>query len=443
MSNKLDDLIDKFKKEENTTGERIAYALKNYLCDFTEALETKVNDEKNSSNRVVQKIKNMMINCTNRGDYSARHMFPVVAGKEFNILSKEIDDKIVLERINTEIRKCQNGNGIEIDGMEIGSHSYKVPVGYIYTNVTKSELEHISKNGKNSLVVEDKSGEKHRLDYYLIWSEIAILNCKRMWQLTKLYKDENPIVFAPYAKRLFRIEIDIEEIVANKGIQIKSIDFLLQENGLDNMFMLGKELVWNVKIEKRAEFSKKKTPVSDAIHWKYYFKDLLPCEYIIPKNITWPTFRAENISDKEVSFDFENEYLGEFEKISIFEINENDFEKQEIYWPQYNLRKLARQNRIRSFADAYYEAKKFESVLPEGIRISCVQTNIPEGKMIIEKFPVNMTVYNKGRFGYKNTNRLIVVFDCENDNMLNLDYFNFVLGYLTFCFPEIGWEGAV
>lgn len=443
MSNKLDDLINKFNEEGNVTGERIAEALKTYLCEFTEELRNNIMFEQNSQNRVVNKVKNMMINCADKGDYSARHMFPVITGKDFNILSKEIDDKVVLKRLNAGIRSCQNGKGIELNGIEIGSYKYKVPVGYVYANVTKTQLDQIMKAENNSLVVVDKSGKSHKLDYYLVWSDIAVSKCKKLWQLSRLYKDEEPIVFAPYAKRLFRIEIDIEEIAAQKGIQIESLNFLLKENGIENYVMLGKELVWNVEIKNQAEFSKKVTPIADVVHWKYFFKDLSPHQYILPKDSSWPTFRIETAMGEEVRFDFEYEYPGEFERISVFEINANDFGKEKIYWTNYNVQKLAKQSRIRSFADAYYEAKKLESVFPAGVKISGIRPNLPDGKKMVEKYPTNMTVYDKGRFGYKNTNRLFVVFDCERDDLLGVDYFNFVLGYLTFCFPEIGWEGAI
>ena len=53
-----------------------------------------------------------------------------------------------------------------------------------------------------------------------------------------------------------------------------------------------------------------------------------------------------------------------------------------------------------------------------------------------------MTIYDKGRFGYKNTNRLYIIFNVDKNNVFVEDYINFVLGYLTYCFPEIGWEGA-
>lgn len=443
MSNKLDDLIKKFKEEKNTSGERIADALKNYLCDFTETLRAEVEKELRLSPRVVNKIKNMMIDCSVKGDYTARRMFPVVNEKGFNILSSEIDDKVVLERINAGIRKCQSGNGIVINGIEIGSYRYKIPVCYIYTETTKEELDSLIQNGKRSLKITDKNGEKHSLDYYLVWSDAAVLKCRRMWQLSKVYRDEDPIVFAPYAKRLFRIEVDVEELISIKGIQIESIDFMLEKNRLKEVFMLNKELVWNVRIEDQTEVSKKAAPVADVIHWKYYVKDLLAYQYIIPKSITWPTFRVDSFSDKDICFDFENEYLGEFERVSIYEINEKDFDREDLFCPRYNQSELARQSRIRSYADAYYEVKKFESVLPQEIRIRCVQPNMPEGMTHAEKYPVNMTVYDKGRFGYKNTNRLFVVFDCSGNNLLVLDYVNYILGYLTFCFPEIGWEGAL
>ena len=62
-----------------------------------------------------------------------------------------------------------------------------------------------------------------------------------MWYLSKLYKDETPIVFAPYANRLFRIEIDVEELISKKEIQMVSIDLKLEQNGLNEFFLLNKE----------------------------------------------------------------------------------------------------------------------------------------------------------------------------------------------------------
>jgi len=275
----------------------------------------------------------------------------------------------------------------------------------------------------------------------MIWSDLAISRCKKMWKMSQLYKDEMPIVFAPYAKRLFRIDIDVEELTSIKGIQIKSIDFKLEENKLDTYFLINQELVWNAKIEEQSEVTNTVSPVADNKLWKYTVKDLLANQYIIPKENVWPTFRIETSSEKDICFVFESEYHSSFERVSIYEIDEKDFKDECIFKPNYNLSKYDKQFRVRSLADAYYEIKKF--YLPNSIKFTNVQANKPDGKSICERYPANMTVYDKGRFGYKNTNKLYIVFECNEASGIVFDYIDFILGYLTFCFPEIGWEGVI
>lgn len=451
MSNKLDDLIIKFKDENNTTGERIAYALKEYLSDFTEMLKEEIVTEK--SPRKVNKVGNMLINCSDEVDCISEHMYPVVKDKGFWILASDRDDKTVLERINTGIRNCQNG-----DKTSFSFYQYRVPACYVYVEATKEELEELCQSNKYMLVVCDKDGKEHEIPYYMVWSELALVNCKKIWKMSQLYKDEKPIVYAPYAKRLFRIEIDVEELTSIKGIQVEAIDFKLKQNGLENKFLLNQELVWNVKIDDQSdvktfeegnngrekmglEITSTVSPVADVVHWKYLITELLPNQYIIPKDQSWPTFRIDSVSEKEIQFDFETEYSGSFERVTIYEINGKDFRNKQIFYPQYNAINNDKQYRIRSLADAYYEIKKFS--FPYEIKLQNVQINKPDNKKIFKKYPVNMTIYDKGRFGYKNTNKLYVLFDCNEESTFVTDYINYVLDYLTFCYPEIGWEGAI
>lgn len=441
MLKKLDDLILKFQEENNNSGKRMAEAIKEYLCEFTDTLRTNVEQEINKPPYFVNKVANRMISCSSESDYTVRHFFPVVKEKMFNILSSEKNDKKVLERLNEGIRHCQSDNGVNLYGIDIGSYKYKIPAAYIYTDATQIRADCL-KDKKYSLDIVDKNGKNYSLNYYLIWSDEAVSKCKKLWNMTKLYGDETPIVFAPYAKRLFRIDIDIEELISNYGIQIENIDFQLERNGLKQSFMLNQELVWNVKIEEQPEVNKRKSPFGDIVKWKYIFQDLQSYHYIVPKTPTWPTCRLNSLSENEVGLEFENEYLQEFERITIYELEEKDMIGKDIFYPRYNLKNFDKKYRVRSISDAYYEVMKFD--LPEGIRLKNIQTNLPESKQIVEKYPVHMTVYDKGRFGYKNTNRLFVIFDYDDSSSSMLvDYINYILGYLTFCFPEIGWEGAI
>ena len=436
MHNKLDELIQKFKMENNNLGERLAVAIKEYLDDFTDSMKDKVEAEVKSLPWVVNKVVNFMINCEKENEYTARHIFPVVKEKDFYIIRKEVDDKGVLANLNTGIKNLLHNKISEFDWYQ----SKVIPVGYVYIEASKETLEELQQSKKYKLNITDKNGVIHELTYFLTWSDMAVLKCKKLWKMSQLYKDETPILYAPYAKRLFRIDVDVEELLSDKTIQVKTIDLKLKNNGINEILLLNKELVWNVKIEEHAGAEAKVSPVGDVLHWKYCFKELLNNQYIIPKVNCSPSFKVNVMNEKSVQYDFENEYTNSFERVTIYNFSDNDFQSESVFRPRYNENNLEKQFRIRSLADASYELKKF--IAPKDILISAVQKNLPIDKMLVKKYSSNMTIYDKGRFGYKNTNRLYIIFNVDKNNVFVEDYINFVLGYLTYCFPEIGWEGA-
>lgn len=435
MHNKLDELIQKFRIENNNLGERLAVAVKEYLDEFTDSLRGKVEAEIDYLPRSVNKVVNFMINCEKENEYTARHIFPVVKEKNFYIVRKEVDDKGVLESLNNGIKKLLSDKVSEFDW-----YPTKVPVGYIYVEASKEILEELQQSKKYTLNIIDKNGVIHELTYFLTWSDIAVSKCKKLWKMSQLYKDETPILYAPYAKRLFRIDIDVEELLSDKTIQVEAIDLKLKNNGIDETVLLNKELAWNVRMEEHVGIEAQVSPVGEVLHWKYCFKELLENQYIIPKVHCCPSFKIDVVNEKCVQYDFENEYTGSFERVTIYNFSDNDFKDERVFRPRYNENNLEKQFRIRSLSDANYEVKKFTA--PENISIIAVQTNLPNDKLLVKKYSSDMKIYDKGRFGYKNTNRLYIIFDVDKNNVFFKDYIDFVLGYLTYCFPEIGWEGA-
>lgn len=391
MQKKFDELIDRFSDENNTAGVRITTAVKEYMNTFTKALANKLELEEEYYPGNVNKVVNLMIECDAEENYTGGHFYPVLNESGFNIVKSENNDKEVIKHINAGISKIKEKSGLEQ-----------------YTN-------------------------------YLVWSDLAIKKCKRIWNMSRIYKCEEPIVYAPYAKRLFSIEVNIQELSANDNLQIQNLDLQLNKNGIQDKILLDKELVWNIKIDEPAGIEPVVSPVNEMLHWRYQFCELLENQYIMPKRIKSPTFRIIFRGNDTLEYDFESEYPDGFEKITIYNVDDILSQRSDTFSTGYNTNGLRTQYRLRSEADLHYELEKFCKL--DYSKIVDVKTVVC-GSHNITKTNMDMVVYDKGRFGYKNTNRVYVKFEVDDTSLFYEDYANFVLGYLTYCFPEIGWEGV-
>lgn len=433
MQKKFDELIDRFSDENNTAGVRITTAVKEYMDTFTKVLANKLELEEEYYPGNVNKVVNLMIECDAEEDYTGGHFYPVLNESGFNIVKSENNDKEVIKHINAGISKTKEKSGLE-------QYTNRINIGYVYLEISHAELMEISKQApKYKLNVELNDGSEKELEYYLVWSDLAIKKCKRIWNMSRIYKCEEPIVYVPYAKRLFSIEVDIQELSANDNLQIQNLDLQLNKNGIQDKILLDKELVWNIKIDEPAGIEPVVSPVNEILHWRYQFCELLENQYIMPKRIKSPTFRIIFRGNDTLEYDFESEYPDGFEKITIYNVDEILSQRSDIFSTGYNTNGLKTQYRLRSEADLHYELEKF--CKPDYSKIVDVKTSVC-GSHNITKTNTDMVVYDKGRFGYKNTNRVYVKFEVDDTSLFYEDYANFVLGYLTYCFPEIGWEGV-
>ena len=435
MNKQIDDLVKKFNNENNIAGGRIAAAVKEYMDEFTDLLVKKVESEIQTEKKDIEKVISFMSECENQKEYVSRHIYPVLKDKSYSIIRKEKDDSSVINRINDGISSIKKNN----DAI-IGRFPSRINVGYVYAKVNLFELIEFDQTPKHVITLMDKNGNIRQLNYYLVWSDEAMKQVKKIWKLSRLYKSEEPLAFIPYARRLFAIEVDVEELLSNDKIQIVSADFKFDDNELTNKILLNKELVWNVKIDEPEGIDPKTSPIGKVVHWKYTFSELLDNQYVVPKALQWPTMKVDFSKIQEVEYDFESEYKGKFEKITIYKTDCNEYAEHEIFECNYNRERLNYQPRLRSLADINYEIKKFD--LPSYIQEIQVELNPISNLKELGKIPSNMAFFEKGRFGYKNMNNIFLYFLGDIENEMFFDYIHFVLEYLTYCYPEIGWKGV-
>ena len=433
MEDKLLELAEKFNEENNVTGERMSIAVKNYLDLFTDELKKRQRLEQNNCKKYVNKISNFFIDCEAENEYVSRHLYPMLDSKRYYIIKKSANDIGLIERLNGGITNSQDMD-----------FSTRITVGFVYMDLSYEELSECKENPPKLLLdVEDKSGDIYTLDCYLTWSDEGLNLCKKMWNLSKIYHDNTPIIFAPYGIRFFEIEVDIEQLLNKKSIQIERGDLRVSESKYKDKLLFNKELVWNVKIEGNLSGIEPKvskvSPVGNIIHWKYSFEELSDNQYIIPKSIKWPSYRIACYEHRTLEYDFEYEYSDGFERVTIYELKPNDIQNKEVFETGYNEGNLEIQYRLRSLADIEFELKKFNP--PNGISIDGISIYIPENKIVLEK-KNQMTVYDQGRFGYRNKNKIYVIFSSSQKDVKFFEYMRYVLSYLIYSFPEIGWEGV-
>lgn len=215
MNKQIDDLVKKFNNENNIAGGRIAAAVKEYMDEFTDLLVKKVESEIQTEKKDIEKVISFMSECENQKEYVSRHIYPVLKDKSYSIIRKEKDDSSVINRINDGISSIKKNN----DAI-IGRFPSRINVGYVYAKVNLFELIEFDQTPKHVITLMDKNGNIRQLNYYLVWSDEAMKQVKKIWKLSRLYKSEEPLAFIPYARRLFAIEVDVEELLSNDNIQI-------------------------------------------------------------------------------------------------------------------------------------------------------------------------------------------------------------------------------
>lgn len=430
MYNKLEELKQKFDCENNTTGSRLADALNRYLEEFTGELETRMQKEREKRNEPPQKVVNCMIPVDQRERYMQKHMYPVLPDE--NMLVSEADDPEVLNKMNKKIREINK---------EAGGNGARTEAAYVYMELTLKQLVDFMDSEEYKARAIDRDGKVYEVPYYLCWSELVINKLREIWNLTKLYGGEVPIVYAPYSTRLFRIEIDLSQCNLENE-EIEHFDFRLAENGIGQYVKCSREMMWNVKFDAAGvEMEPLQVPVGDVIKWKYQFEQVLDHQYIVPFWFTDPTLQVKRADNKTIHLEFENLNRSGFLKVTIPEIDERELEGTELFCTNYNREKLEIQQRVRSISDIKYELSKFYK--DQRVSIETVYEYEPQNVRCVAKYPHEMSIYERGRFRYKNTNRVYIKFTGEVQYIFFEDYANFVLGVLTYLFPEIGWEGVV
>lgn len=436
MQTRLEKLKNKFKDENNIIGERLSEVLGLYLEDFTNDLKNKLEEEKKKELKPVNKVVNCMVPLTEQKKYVNKNMYPVLQNENIKMISGEKNDIDMLNDLKNEISRLKKNDTNDLN------NSTRINIGYLYIDGTLQKIKDINIENKFKAVLTDKKGNKSEVPYYLCQSDLIVRKCKKIWNMSKLYGDESPIVYMPYSTRLFYIEIDIETILGKQDFELEELNLCFADNGLSEKIICDKALLWNVKIEPAGiEIEPYKNPIGQMVYWRYKFTGLQENKYIMPENIQWPSFDIKVISDTEIEMDFINKPTDEFEGIRIYDIKKEEFEGIEIYTTNYNNKNLDKHYRIRSLSDIRYELNKFESN-NEDVYIADICMKSQSNKKGINRYNSEMSIYEKGRFGYKNKNKVFIEFkgDC-NYNFFE-DYANFVIETLTYLYPEIGWEGV-
>lgn len=434
MQNKLEELKQKFLQDDNVVGSKLADTLNIYLEEFVEELKSRLLSEKNAIKEPVKKLVNCLVPADKSRGYLQKHMYPVLLDGNIYMLRSEVDDIGVIEKLNEGIRTENKSNSC-LESRE------RVGVAYVFVEATLKQTIDLMEAKEYRAIITDKNGKVYEIGYYLCWSDLLIKQYRKMRNLSKIYDDDTPSSYAPYSTRLFSIEMDLTQI-NTKDVVFGSIDFKFKENGLEEYVLCNREMLWNVKFDTAGiEIEPTKNPVGEIVKWKYRFEQVKDNQYITPVYYTYPSFEVRRIDKTTIDLEFENINNSGFHRVTIYDINDKDYENIELYYTNYNLDRLDNQHRIRSIADIKYELSKFYKY--DRVRIGEVYFKKSDQNEHITKFPSEMSMYDRGRFGYKNTNNVYIQFVGDKQYIFFEDYANFVLGVLIYLFPEIGWEGVV
>lgn len=432
MQDRLIELKQRFIRENNELGEKFADALSAYMADFKEEI-LKNTKESPDVHRKVGKVVNCLVDKQDVKLYLQKNMYPIVKGKGCYMIERAEDDRELLQKINNKMQR----------NVVTSIYGERFLAGYVFFGGTYTQLtEYILKQDERryEAVVSFEDGEREALPYYITYSPILTEYVKGIWKLSKLYGDESPIAYIPYAARFLQLDFDID--VLSNATPVKGIDLQLEKYGLREYLLFNRELLWNVKLEDGGlGVEPVMRPTGDVIHWRYSFSQVRENQYIVPASRTWPTYQVLDLPDGELVLDFEDRKVDSFQKVTIYEVRKEDFDTLEWYQAIYNTAEQTEQFRLRSLADIRYELNKY--TLGTDLRIAEITfLKKKEFKTVVSYFPDAM-LYEKGRFGYKNTNKVYVRFEKAPEDVFWEDHVNFVLSHLTYLYPEIGWEGVV
>lgn len=434
MQDKLAELSQKFEKEGNKFGSRMADAVRQYLEEFKEELCSNLQAEDDGDGKKVFKIANCLIDKAQRNDYILKHMYPILDPEQYYMMECEKNDEKVIQCINKELKR----RGQSQDG-----RLQRVTAGYMFLDCRFAEFKELTEKRETyKAILKDTNDRVYQLEYFLTFSPDIVQRIRRMWELSKKYGDETPIAYAPYASRLVRIDMDLNVLPSLEGFTVRELDFCFENNALYKHILLGKELVWNVKHEKAGwGIQPVQSPIGEKVSYRYQFPQLRENQYIIPGR--WlPTMFEIRALDHGNTVEILSGSLIEdgFDKITIYDIDNGGIHNTEIFTPNYNTEHLRKQARLRSIADIRYELNKY--CADPNVWISDVETQNLSTYRKANRYRAEFSIYQKGRFGYKNTNTVYIRFTGNPEYLFFEDYINFVLCHLTYLYPEIGWEGV-
>lgn len=278
------------------------------------------------------------------------------------------------------------------------------------------------------------------VEYKLFFSDILLEQEELLEKTAAQCHIEKPFLFSPFSRRAAQVKIDLGPLsLTNSKILQIDLDFSL--NGLEDIVLCNKVLVWNVEITEKDHLpypmensNKKVIPLFDNTYEIYTFA-LDIDEYMYIDSNETEIKRIEETLYLALPKDKNPEYL-DYKKIKINKffgnitgtyLFENKMADDQVI-----------KQRIRTLADISYVVRQF---LPSGIQWKGYAKKVAEGASI--------QVYDKrNSYHYSKDDRLrsssIIYLKFEAEEPLFFeDKVSYLLAYLNNRYPEFQWVGVI
>ena len=273
-----------------------------------------------------------------------------------------------------------------------------------------------------------------RYDYYKRIEEL-------LERTARQYGIDRPVIFSPLSRRAVNVKLDFSGITLPQP-RSNVIDFQIEKNGLSDVLLCDKTLLWNVEVTEENEIPGPRENTDKKIV-SLFEKEYAIYEFAAKENefiyISSPISEVKryenrvyvNLNEKQTIEDIRYSKLAIMDVTSVF-LEGLEYRYQNFY------HNTGKRERIRTQADIDYVLHKFRNDMARyvGLVRNCDGVNTVHA---YEKGDVYH--YTKDKI-YRSSSVCYIKFEVSG-SWIAEDAINYMIAFLNFYYPEYYWVGVV
>lgn len=283
---------------------------------------------------------------------------------------------------------------------------------------------------------------RYKVPYRLYRSYVFFPEEERLERTAAQYQISFPFLYSPMSRRAVLVKVDLGAWEVKESDRF-AIDFRYRQNGLENIMIPGKTLVWNVslldknQIPRPGENTSKKVNAAFPGEYKIYKFETMENEYIYVESQEAEVRRINGDIHLAVGKDRAVDDL-RYWRICINPSAQEDIHKAGDCYINHFKQGALFKERIRTEGDIRYVLNSFEG---EHFVYKSCQSQLGNQRSIVTYDRHSSYHYPKNR--HLRSSSFCYVKLEETDSIFFEDWVSYVMAYMNYFYPEFYWVGVV